>query len=266
MEQTICEFRDVYNEIAARSQAEEKKASAFGTFASLKVWDRPKDQDITLAAVEKRYEPFWYVKATRHAVYNKKAAYQIMKIDENAVSVTLLDSECQFTQGKLLELQGIEHCESLTTITEYFEGLNRKGSDMKLVDLVNQFPFETLENSDTPEYVMPELTAATVVQQVKHRLMLPIEAEEMLQDDLEVVTMTLFFRPVYAFEFVWRDKRGIVEIDGLTGKASREGNMLHGMVRKLGTRESMFDIGSEIAGLVIPGGNVVVKAIGRLTK
>jgi hypothetical protein len=266
MEQKICVFRDVYNDTAARSQAEEKKTAAFGTLAALKIWDRPKDQDISLTAAEKRYEPFWYVKATRHAVYNRKAVYQIMKADPNAVSVTLLGQDCQFTQGRFIELQGVEHCNSLTTIAEYFEGLNLKGSDLKLVDVVDQYPFDEIESSDAPEFVMPELTAATVIQQVKHRLMQPIEAEEMLQDDIEVSAMTLFFRPVYAFDFLWRDKHGIVEIDGLTGKVSREGNMLHGMVRKLGARETLFDIGSEIAGVIIPGGNVVVKAIGRLTK
>jgi hypothetical protein len=266
MEQTIYVFQDVLNESEARSQAEEKKISSFGALASLKVWDRPKDQDITLAGVEKRYEPFWHIKATRHLVYNKKTTYQIPRCDENAISVTLLDHECQFSPGKPLDLQGIEHCDLLTTISDYFDGMNNRNPDLKLVDLVSSYIHSILDNSDAPEYVMPELTAATVIQQVKHRLMQPVDVGELLQDDLEIVSMALYFRPVYAFEFSWRDKKGIVEIDGLTGRVSRDGNMLHGMVRKLSTRETLFDIGSEIAGVIIPGGNVVVKAIGRLTK
>lgn len=266
MEQKICVFQDVFNEIAARAQAEEKKTSAFGTFASLKLWDRPKDQDITLAATEKRYEPFWHVKATRHVVYKKKTVYKITRSDGNAVSVLLLDKEWPLPPGKQLELPALEHCESTTTLSEYFDGLKRKDSDLKLVEMVNKHPCEALENSDAPEFVMPELTAATVIQQVKHRLMLPIDAGDILEDTLEVASLTLFYRPVYAFEFGWRDKRGIVEIDGLTGKLTRDGNMLRSMVRKLGTRDALFDFGSDIAGMVVPGGNMVVKAVNRLTK
>ena len=83
---------------------------------------------------------------------------------------------------------------------------------------------------------------------------------------MDIESLALFYRPVYAFQFVWKDKTGVIEIDGLSGRINKEGDMLGGAVRALGNRDALFDLGADFAGLVVPGGTIVVKLIDKLSK
>jgi len=67
-------------------------------------------------------------------------------------------------------------------------------------------------------------------------------------------------RPVSAHEFhrAPTDRRGVVEIDGLTGQV-RQGQSLMPRLKRMVSRESLFDIGADTAGLLIPGGSIAVK-------
>jgi len=266
METQINLFKDVFSEPAARMQAEEKRSTAFGTLASLKVWDRPKEADIALVGSEKRYEPFWYVRATRRVLYNKKALYVLKAVDGHAQQVTVLGQTLPITASRPLELSGVEHCEAVTTLSEYYDGLKRKEGDLRFVELVGKHLYDPVTDAGASEFVEPELTLGTLLQQVKHTLMKPIEAGEMLEDSLEVTQVALFYRPVYAFEYAWRDKKATVEVDGLTGKIKRDGSMFGGMLKKMANRDVLFDVGAELAGAVVPGGGVVVKMVGQLSR
>ena len=95
-----------------------------------------------------------------------------------------------------------------------------------------------------------------------------IISHEILQDDATVEKIYLFFRPVYAFEFIWshENKVGIIEIDGLNGEISEKGVWLKERVSKVMTRDMFFDIGGEIANGMVPSGGVVVKMIDKMTK
>ena len=95
-----------------------------------------------------------------------------------------------------------------------------------------------------------------------------IISHEILTDDAIVDKIYLYFRPVYAFEFIWsnENKVGIIEIDGLNGEISEKGVWLKDRVSKVMTRDMFFDIGGEIANGMVPGGGVVVKMIDRMTK
>jgi hypothetical protein len=42
--------------------------------------------------------------------------------------------------------------------------------------------------------------------------------------------------------------------------------MLGGAVRKLGNRDTLFDLGADFAGMVLPGGTIVVKLIDKLSR
>lgn len=72
-----------------------------------------------------------------------------------------------------------------------------------------------------------------------------IISHEILTDDAIVDKIYLYFRPVYAFEFIWsnENKVGIIEIDGLNGEISEKGVWLKDRVSKVMTRDMFFDIG-----------------------
>jgi hypothetical protein len=95
-----------------------------------------------------------------------------------------------------------------------------------------------------------------------------IISHEILTDDAIVDKIYLYFRPVYAFEFIWsnENKVGIIEIDDLNGEVSEKGVWHKDRVSKVMTRDMFFDIGGEIANGMVPSGGVVVKMIDKMTK
>lgn len=267
MEEKICVFDDVYNETSARAQAEHEKTAAFGMLARMKLWDRPKETDITLASTEKRYEPFWLAKATRRTLYKRKTTYQVRIEHAHAVAVELLGQKLPVDPARReLKLAALEDCERTVSLSEYFDGLHRQTSEKTLADFAGNYTFHEISGNTEPNFIAPTVTAASVLQQVKARLATAIEADQIESDEIDLQALNLLYRPVYAFQFAWKDKQGVIEIDGLSGRVNKEGNMLGNAVRKLGSRDALFDLGADFAGMVLPGGTIVVKLIDKLSK
>jgi len=239
MDEKICVFEDVYNDVSARAQAEHEKAGAFGMLARMKLWDRPKDADIALANTEKRYEPFWMAKASRRTLYTRRTSYHVKIEHPHVTAVELLGQKLAVDARRELQLAAIEDCESVTALAHYVDALGHETPEKTLVDYASRYAFHEITNSGEPHFIVPTVTAAS---------------------------LTLFYRPVYAFQFGWKDKQGVIEIDGLSGRVNKEGNMLGGAVRKLGNRDALFDLGADFAGMVVPGGTIVVKLIDKLSK
>jgi len=218
-----------------------------------------------LLSSEQRFEPFWNITAERNSTFEIKAEYSVTTVSPYAQSIRILDQSFDLGGKRALVLSGVESCFKRVAISEYFEGLNRQVSEKSLAEYATKFQKHELGTDETLNLMPPEHGAAYLIQQVKARLMEPIQADEMLDDTLEISSLTLFYRPVYAFEFGWRDKRGVVEIDALTGGVNREGSIFGGMAKKLVTRDALFDIGGEMANMVVPGGSVVVKLVNIAT-
>jgi hypothetical protein len=266
MDEKICVFEDVYNETSARAQAEHEKAGAFGMLARMKLWDRPKEGEIALANTEKRYEPFWMAKAARRTVYTRRTAYHVRIEHPHVIAVELLGQKLPVDARRALQLAAVEDCESTTALAHYVDALGHETPEKALVDYAGRYAFHEITDSSEPHFIVPTLTAASVLQQVKSRLSAPVEADAIGSDEIDIQSLTLFYRPVYAFQFKWKDKTGVIEIDGLSGRVNREGSMLGGAVRKLGNRDALFDLGADFAGMVVPGGTIVVKLIDKLSK
>ncbi len=266
MKQQLMVFADVYNEPAARSQADVEKAGAFGWAAKAKIWDRPKDADITLVSSEKRFEPFWNIKASRQVKFEFKTTYTIKTTHTNALNTTILGQTLDIPASRALVLSGMEYCEKRVELSEFFTGLRKVNSSKTPAEYVAKYNSQVAENEADLALIPPEVTAALVVQEIRKRLMEPVDAANIISDELAVQELLLYYRPVYAFEYAWRDKRGVVEIDALTGNVNREGSMLANMTKGVMTRENLFDVGAELANALIPGGGVVVKLVNAATK
>ncbi len=266
MDEKICVFEDVFNETSARAQAEHEKTGAFGMLARMKLWDRPKEAEITLAGTEKRYQPFWMAKATRRTLYTRRGTYHVRVEHPHVTAVELLGRKLAVDARRELQLAAVEDCESVTALAHYVDALGHDTPEKTLVEYAGRYAFHEIADSSEPHFIVPTVTAASVLQQVKARLSAPVEADAIASDEIDIQSLTLFYRPVYAFQFAWKDKTGVIEIDGLSGRVNREGSMLGDAVRRLGNRDALFDLGADFAGLVVPGGTIVVKLIDRLSK
>lgn len=266
MEERICVFDDVYNKDSARVQADREKVAAFGMLARMKLWDRPKDADVSLVSSEKRYEPLWLAEATRRTLYTRKASYTLHVDNPQAQSVELLGQVLAVDEQRQVQLAAVEDCERTVALSEHFDGLQRPHVEKDLAGYATKFAYHDVADSREPCFVAPTLTAVSVLQQVKARLSTPVEADEIREDVLDVQSLILFYRPVHAFRYEWKGKQGVLEIDALNGHVNKEGDMFGNAVRRLGSREALFDFGVDFADLVLPGGGLMIKMVDRMSK
>jgi hypothetical protein len=80
------------------------------------------------------------------------------------------------------------------------------------------------------------------------------------EESMTLDHIDLYYRPWWAFEFHWKpkDKRGVVEIDAITGQM-RPGQALMPKLQRMVSRDVLFDIGADTVGLLVPGGGIAVK-------
>jgi hypothetical protein len=88
----------------------------------------------------------------------------------------------------------------------------------------------------------------------------PVQADTIIEESMTLEHIDLYYRPWWAFEFHWqpKDKRGVVEIDAITGQM-RQGQALMAKVQRVVNRDVLFDIGADTVGLLVPGGSIAVK-------
>ena len=88
----------------------------------------------------------------------------------------------------------------------------------------------------------------------------PLQADTVHEESITFEQIDLYFRPWWAFEFHWKvkDKKGVVELDAVTGEMRNSQALMARLSRSV-TRDSLFDIGADTVGLLVPGGSIAVK-------
>ena len=106
----------------------------------------------------------------------------------------------------------------------------------------------------------PEQRASFVVRQLLTGMLKPLQADVVHEESITFEYVDLYFRPWWAFEFHWKlkDKKGVVELDPVTGEL-RNSQALMARLSRTVTRDSLFDIGADTVGLLVPGGSIAVK-------
>ena len=250
-----------------KRRAEEKKASALGTGLGGFI-QRPKAEDVVLAASQRRVEPFWHIACTAHYVYDRTRMYTVPASAPDVRSVTFLGSDSPIVHaGKApasFGLQVLEHCTEDFREALFVDGLT--GSSMHNGEELLSGP--RTEVADTSALaaeetlvVPPEQRASAIVRQLLAKLMRPLQADTVFEESLAVEALELFYRPIWAFEFHHpaKDKRGVVEVDALTGEAKTASALKVSQFTRLVSKDALFDIGADTVGLLIPGGSLAVK-------
>ena len=95
-----------------------------------------------------------------------------------------------------------------------------------------------------------------VVQPVKN-------AQAIHEERVDIETVDLNFRPVYAFEYEWvtKNKKVIIEFDPLTGEMRTGGKKWSDQVKGIITRDFLFDVTADAIGTIVPGGSIAVKLV-----
>ena len=263
-EQKAFVFNEQLTDQSARERAIEKKIDAFGTMA--KFLQRPKTEEIQLTYSEKRFEPFWFISAKATYIYERMQRYRI-PITDPAVKHVLVGSDDyaphKDRDSTVVMVQALERCEDVSDKTIYLDGVS---GDKKDFSAYLKFPSSDIADlrAFAPEkaiVVPPQVRIAQVVRELIQSMMKAVQADTIQQEKVEISQVALYFHPIYAFEYHWttKDKKQIVEFDGLTGAMRTEGKTLHQSIKKVIDNDLLFDLSSEAINLVVPGGAIAIK-------
>lgn len=264
----IVELQAAFSPEQIQEKALTKRIDAFGQMA--KFVQRPKLEDIEITTTQKRLEPFWYASATARYVYDRKATYRVPASPE-AQTVTVNGIEYPVTgdtlRARTFAVDGLERCvEELTQVLMLDAA---SGKDLKY-DKYLSFPKNVVTDVVTLQLggvlvVAPEVRSSFVVRKIAQLLMKTFQADKVLEEKIDVAEVTLYYRPIFAVEYFWKakDKKQVVEFDGLTGEAKAESGEIKKKVVNVLENDALFDIGADAIGTIFPGVNVAVK-LGRL--
>ncbi len=265
-------FDEVYPARAAEEQAEKKKLSAFGLLAKFNPLNRPREDTVRLARKEFRLEPFWHVSATRSVDYTTQVTYPVAVHNPYAQKVDVDGKPYEVTRQAdkaRIDLAVTEICHRKMQFDELIDGLGRDIKPATLDAYRSKYKFNEVENIEREELVKPTVAQQAALLRASTQLNgNAINAHHIASDQVVIDRLHLYWRPVFAFEFVWSsaDKRGVIEVNGLTGEVVENGQWFKDKLAKVMTRDMLIESGAEIAGAVVPGGGVAVKLIGRLTE
>ena len=248
-----------------RQKAMDRRSSAFVSGLG-SLLSRPKPDDIVLLATQRRLEPFWHVACRARFVYDRSRDYSVPASSAEVKAVTVNGTTYDVSDAarpRAFSFSTVEHCKEETFVEEYTDGV----SGARVVDgstVAGRSKREVSElaglEADQTIVVPPEQRAAYVVREALAKLMRPVQADSVEEESFTLEHTDLYYRPIRAFEFHWKpkDKRGIVEIDCVTGE-TRQGKSLMTEFSKMVTRDSLFDIGADTISMLVPGGGIAVK-------
>lgn len=253
----------------ARDRVEQKKVSLIaGTLGSL--FSRAKPEDLQLATVENRVEPFWLVEASSRTVYDRARTYTIPAGGAEVRSVTVMGTDFpvvpQPKGDHAFTLTGVEHCVQELNSRQTFDGIT--GAKADLLKYAGAAKTEIADiTTFSPEGVLvipPQVKANAVVRQVTADVVQPVQNVQTIHEErVDVETIDLNFRPIYAFEYEWaaKNKRVVIEFDPLTGEMHSGGKRWSDQIKSMVTRDLIFDITADAFGTLVPGGSIAVKLV-----
>jgi hypothetical protein len=249
-----------------RQRAMDRRTQSFGRGLG-SLLQRPRAEDVVLVASQRRLEPFWHVAGRARYVYERSRDYAVVAGAPEVREVTVLGTTFPVAESgqaaRTFTLPTIEHCRE--EIAHELDADARSGAKVTDAAAVLAGPRDEISDpatlaADETIVVPPEHRASFVVRQLLAEMLKPVQADRVIEESLTLETIDLCYRPIWAFEFHWqsKDKRGVVEIDAVTG-AVRQGGSLLPRLSKMVTRDALFDIGADTIGLLVPGGSIAVK-------
>ena len=262
-------FIPQFNVEVARDRVEQKKVNLIaGTLGSL--FSRAKPEDLQLATVENRVEPFWLLEASSRTVYDRARTFTIPASGAEVRSVTVMGTDFpvvpQPKGDNAFTLSGVEHCVQELKSRQTFDGIT--GAKVDLLKYAGAAKTEIADlTTFAPEGVLvvpPQVKANAVVRQVTADVVQPVQNVQTIHEErVDIETVDLNFRPIYAFEYEWaaKNRRVVIEFDPLTGEIRSGGKRWSDQIKSMVTRDLIFDITADAFGTLVPGGSIAVKLV-----
>lgn len=253
----------------ARDKAWQKKLTAFDALSKVTSFlSRPKDEEFSLVYSEHRYEPFWYVIAQARYEYTRRTNYQIAVTGKEVKSVTLHETKYDALNGHI-HVPVEEYCFQEERHESLIDGLTGKPAP-QLQSYVAMTPTEVtglLKDEVEPEAILvpPQARISAIMRDALSKMITGIQADVIIDEQVQVPRVDLFYRPIHAFKYAWtaKQKEAILEVDGLTGEVRQGNRVFNEYLGKVLDQNFLFDIGADAVGIFVPGGSIAVKAAKR---
>jgi hypothetical protein len=253
-------IEDVLGWEKVRKLAGDHKVKALGMLSGFLF--KPKADEISIVYEEKRYQAFWHIVGNSYFEYKRKVRYHV-PVETVVEDVTFMDKVSVVNKNdRTFEIEGIEHCK---------ENYQQEVMVDAQTDLPGDFakylkaPKSEIQSTDElsvdgASIVNLETKASFLVRKVLNDLVKPIKADQILDEKIAIEELSLYFYPVYTFEYYWqpKDKRVLVEFDGVTTEI-RKGRKLTDKLRDSFTTDELFEFAKEVANFV-PGGGLAMMA------
>ncbi len=264
-EERILVFADRVGAEVAEAKAWGRRVEAFGTLARMSgLLARPKDEEFELVYREKRLQPFWRIASRSLCRYERDRTYPIVLSPE--VTGVVIDGQPRAIDGHRTTVSGRESCEEESRRQVLVDALT--GAESLALAALLDFPAETADAAqlaalaaENTVVVPPQVKASGLVRDAVAKAIGKIDADQILEERVDLEAVDLCYRPVYAFRYRRAGKEAVVEVDGLTGEAAIAGKTFEQHLGKMLEPKFLLDIGAEAANLFIPGATVAKLAI-----
>jgi hypothetical protein len=268
-DQRILLFNTEISSKDATQKAWQKKMVSFDALSKMTSFlSRPKDEDFELVYEEHRYQPFWHVVAKARYVYDRSTKYQVNANGNEVRGITLQKTNYEVTNGHF-HLDVVEHCTQEEQNEVLVDGVTgavqtNLSQYLTLSPTVVKGKLEKLIPKNSI-LVPPQARISGIMRDSLSKMIKGIQADTILEEQVEVTCVDLYYRPIYEFQFRWKSKNkdAIVEVDGVTGEIASGHRTFNEYLGKVLDQNFLFDVGADAAGLLIPGGSIAVKVAKR---
>jgi hypothetical protein len=264
-EERIVELQAAFSADQVHERALARRVEAFGQVARL--FQRPKPEDIEIVAIQRRLEPFWHVMATAHYTYERQHVYRVeVPAEVRAVTIGQEKYEVSGDKDRYFDVPSLDHCHEESRRELLVDAISGRETDLKKYLVFGKSDVPDLESLRAGDVVVlpPQTRSSLLARKIIGLLVRTFEADEILEDRIDFDELTLYYRPVDAIEYLWeaKQKRQVVELDALTGDTRAEGGRFVQQARQVLENDTLFDIGADTIGTIMPGANIAVK-VGR---
>ena len=258
-EKGLIAFSPIISSEKADQIAEENKHRGISFFARLIY--RPKPEEIKLARSEARYEPFWQMNCEARVDFVREKSVHL-DLDEHVCELKIGDQYFKADQGKAF-VNIDERCVVRKNHKLFIDAITGEKCDFTDVSASRYSRIGSIEELSSSDFApLPaKVKASILVRDMIFETMKPLKAIEIIAQSLKIEKLNLCFRPVYVYEYIWeaKNQKVIFEIDAITGKVSEGRAYCQSADQELLSETSLFDIGADAIGLVVPGGEIAAK-------
>lgn len=253
-------IEDVLGWEKVRKLAGDHKVKALGMLSGFLF--KPKAEEISIVYEEKRYQAFWHIVGNSYFEYKRKVRYHV-PVETVVEDVTFMDKVSVVNKNdRTFEIEGIEHCKENYQQEVMVDAQTDMPGDFAKYLKAPKGEIQSTDELlvDGASIVNLETKASFLVRKVLNDLVKPIKADQILDEKIAIEELSLYFYPVYTFEYYWqpKDKRVLVEFDGVTTEI-RKGRKLTDKLRDSFTTDELFEFAKEVANFV-PGGGLAMMA------